>query len=582
MKGIAAVLGAGSQVNFFRLNRKFALKGTSPSGSDRQLGGVFTTVPAVTSGMAQRPPIILQSSDTAVPSAARIVVPGGPISLTQRIDLFGLGTDYGMYHKRLWGTLVQDDLSDWQGLGGDFTSAPAAIAWQAERVDVFGVGLDHAMYQKTANGETWSAEWLRLGGTFTSAATLAVSGTSQLNLFARGADFTLRGNHSDGTTWFGFENHGGNLASPPVAISWGSNRVDVFAIFNDGALWHIWWDGAIWNEWESLGGSYLSEPAAVSSVPGRLDVFVRGTDWQLHHHQFTDDAWASPEILNWGGGSMADPPTAFGMDESPTALATAPDALMVFVPTNNKGYRIGTWNGQSWAFEVGLVPAFDDPDNALRMPSRYEFKVVDIRVRDTMALVTDTDAAAASVLVGNWPVMTQTQWLGDLGSLTNQEQPPNLLDFSPVTVDFAEAISFSYLVINNGHSDQSQILASLAAGSNSLSLAVTASMAQDIANGVAKIASAALSSTVTVPVVGSILGAAGGWLLSQLVSLAFADCDGLVAAELSASIGRGLFEATNNGNTSFGATTTHRSSKPSILCGTGDCVYDVTWSITPL
>ncbi len=207
-----------------------------------------------------------------------------------------------MYHKRFWGAFDQNDFqTPWQKLDGIFTSAPAAIGWGNERVDVFGLGLDHAMYRNTAIGlGAWSTQWARIGGTFTSAASLIVVG-GQLNLFARGDDFTCRGNHSDGTTWFGFQNHGGNLASPPVAVSWGPDRIDLFAIFNDGALWHRWWDSQIWNPWESLGGNYAGEPAAVSWAPGRLDVFAMGSDdCALHHHWFSGDTWSVPEVLDIG------------------------------------------------------------------------------------------------------------------------------------------------------------------------------------------------------------------------------------------------------------------------------------------
>jgi hypothetical protein len=44
-----------------------------------------------------------------------------------------------MYHKTLWGSFDQDDLSPWQPLSGSFTSAPAAIVWGAR---AFPVGIE--------------------------------------------------------------------------------------------------------------------------------------------------------------------------------------------------------------------------------------------------------------------------------------------------------------------------------------------------------------------------------------------------------------------------------------------------------
>ena len=107
--------------------------------------------------------------------------------LTQRIDLFGLGLDYAMYHKSFWGVHDEDSLSPWFRLGGIFVSVPAAIAWAGNRVDVFGLGTDHAMFTKTRTGSSWTSEWQRLGGAFTSAASLVSRGPNQLDIFARGA-----------------------------------------------------------------------------------------------------------------------------------------------------------------------------------------------------------------------------------------------------------------------------------------------------------------------------------------------------------------------------------------------------------
>jgi hypothetical protein len=571
MKGIAATVGGGGRRDFFWLDQNFAMNTQSPvrgAGFNLNFGGIFTSVPAAVAAMAH-PPIVVHPF--ATPSDVATAGPIGGLPLTHRLDLFGLGLDYAMYHKRFWGAFDQNDSqTPWQRLDGIFTSAPAAIGWANERVDVFGLGLDHAMYQKTAIGNgAWTAQWQRLGGTFTSAASLVVTG-NRLNLFARGNDYTLRGNQSDGTTWFGFQNHGGSLASPPVAVSWGPNRIDLFAIFNDRALWHRWWDGQIWNDWESLGGKYAGEPAAVSWAPGRLDVFVLGADdRQLHHHWFTGDTWSVPEILNIGTNP------GVGMGESPTAISLSANELQVFVPTSENQIRIGTWNGQAWNFASAGA--------SLRMPSRYAMSVDFVTAQTTRALLTDTDAAVASVLAGNAALQTKTQWIGDIGGPHPKQTQTNLLRFSPVTVDLAEPMSFSYLVVNNGHAEQAKILAALASGSDALSLSGSTSMQEDIGRGIAKIVTVTLEGAikVEVPVVGSILGAIESWLLGKLTDVIFAKCDGIVAAEMRAMMGRDLFMLTNNGRNPVTVTTTHHGTDSPTGCG-ANSVYQVTWTIRPL
>ncbi len=135
----------------------------------------------------------------------------------------------------------------------------------------------------------------------------------------RGADFTLRTNHTDGTTWFGWQNLGGTLASPPVALHSSPDRLDVFAVFKDGALWHRWRDSELWNDWESLGGSYVGEPAAVSSRSGTIDVFVvHAADRQLHQIKFANETWSLPRQVSTGASA------GVGLAESPSVLVTLP------------------------------------------------------------------------------------------------------------------------------------------------------------------------------------------------------------------------------------------------------------------
>src|SRR5579885_2855667 len=544
MKGIAATVGGGGRRDFFWLDQNYAMNTQSPvrgGGFNLNFGGIFTSVPVAAAALAH-PPIVANpgavlGSPMAAGPAVRPIGPIGGLPATHRLDLFGLGLDYAMYHKRFWGTFDRNDNQNpWQNLGGIFTSAPAAIAWANERVDVFGLGTDHAMYQKTA----------------------------------RGNDFTCRGNHSDGTTWFGFQNHGGSLASPPVAVSWGPARIDLFAIFHDGALWHRWWDGQIWNEWESLGGNYVGEPAAVSWAPGRLDVFVTGaSDRALHHHWFAGDTWSVPEVLNIGVNP------GDGLGESPTAISLAPNQIEVFVPTLQNQIRSVTWNGAAWSAR--------SEGASLRIPQRYAFSVDEVIVRTTRSLLTDTDAAVASVLAGNAPVLTAVQWIGDTGGPDPKQNQTNLLAFTPVTVDLAEPMSFSYTVVNNGHADQTKILAALKSGSNALALAGSSSMQEDIGKGIAKIVTVALEGAIkiNIPVVGSVLGAIENWLLGKLTDIVFANCDGLVAVEMRAMMGRDLHILTNNGRTKLTVTTTHHGTDSATGCG-ANSVYDVIWSITPL
>jgi Repeat of unknown function (DUF346) len=565
MKPIAAKVGEGGRRHLFWLNNGFGMMASPQPGAILEalnFGGVFTSVPAAIVSMARHK---LDTDPTIATDNAGFGL------ITERTDIFGLGLDYGMYHKVFWGSYNQNDFYPWLNLGGIFTSAPAAVAWkpnQEDHVDVFGVGLDHAMYTKTRIAEgDWATDWLSLGGDFTSSASVLTRKPSQIELFARGGDFTLRHNQNGGSGWFGWQNLGGKLASPPVAISWGPDRMDVFAIFNDGALNHRWWDGQIWNDWESLGGSYVGEPAVASSGLGRLDVIVvGGTKRILHHYAFHNNTWSHPQPIDHES-----------VVESPVVISAGPNVLEVFTPDKNGHGRTRIWDGHNWQFGMDMVVG------DMRVPSRYRFSVDLIKAKTPRSLLSDTDAAALSLAVGNWPSHIKTQWIGDIGGPSHpEESQTNLLEFED-SVDLAEAVSFGYLVVNNGHAAEDKILTALQNAGDSLNLASVASMSEDIAKKIVNFVSVKLTAllTINVPVVGTIAGTFEQWLLSKLTNAIFESCDGIVSIEFRPMMGRELFVMTDNGKKRITFTTIYHGTESPSACG-AKSEYEVTWTIKPL
>src|SRR5262249_32119425 len=150
--------------------------------------------------------------------------------------------------------------------------------------------------------------------------------------------------------------------------------------------------------------------------------------------------WSVPEMLNIGVNP------GDGLGESPTAISLAANQIEVFVPTLHNQIRSVTWNGTAWSSR--------SEGATIRCPQRYSFSVDEVIVRTTRSLGSHTAAAAASVLPGNAPVQPATQWTGDTGGPHPSQNQTNLLKFTPVTVDLAEPMSFSYTVVNNGHARQ--------------------------------------------------------------------------------------------------------------------------------
>jgi hypothetical protein len=494
---------------------------------------------------------VAAAAPSSAPPVAERVIPGVEPAHThvQQIDVFALKADLAMYHARFDNDLGPDDVIhtvDWQSLGGTFMSTPAAIAREDDRVDIFGVGMNRAMYTKSIVGSEVGSEWHPLGGVFTSAANVVSQKPGQLDLFARGSDFTLRHNQLNGSEWFGWQNLGGNLASPPVAVSWGENRIDVFAIFNDRALWHTWWDGQIWNAWEKLGGQYSEEPGVATWGPGRLDVFVLGdpqlsgkkpADRDIYHHWFSEGAWSPPSAMKSANPNHA----VFG---GPTVVSSGPNRLLVLAPgLEDPGHdgsasqtllelgsttadwgdgKVGSPTGPAgWSSRLGPI----------HLPNQGIVSVDFIKAVETRALHSDTDYASASVAIGNWPSVNVVQALEDL-TKTDKVQT-SLLSVGPTTIELAELTSFNYLVVNNGHAEAAKVMAALAQGGEGLNLGSVSSISSQIEGGTTKIAEVGIDSVLKgVPVLGPILGPIANWLLDKLSGIAFAECDGPVAAEL--------------------------------------------------
>lgn len=87
-----------------------------------------------------------------------------------RIDIFGIGLDNGMYHKAWNGNAW----SGYDKMGAEtFDSPPTVVSWGVGRIDLFGLGAgDNGMWHRAWNGSSWGPAggvgWESLGGVFDS------------------------------------------------------------------------------------------------------------------------------------------------------------------------------------------------------------------------------------------------------------------------------------------------------------------------------------------------------------------------------------------------------------------------------
>jgi hypothetical protein len=95
---------------------------------------------------------------------------GSPTAISSgdgRIDLFVLGVDQALYHKRWDGSAWQPSAEGWTSLGGSCAGSPTVVASGPDRLDVFVVGTDGALYHKWSEGSAWRpapTEYEYLGG----------------------------------------------------------------------------------------------------------------------------------------------------------------------------------------------------------------------------------------------------------------------------------------------------------------------------------------------------------------------------------------------------------------------------------
>jgi hypothetical protein len=324
--------------------------------------------------------------------AAKPVVSWGP----NRLDIFGLGVDNDMFHKwwdgTNWGPSNSKILWEWRG--GTFNSPPAAVSWGPNRLDIFGLGVDYDMFHQWWDGTNWGPSptdpnrWESLGGIFNSPPAAVSWGFGHLDIFGLGVDNTMfhkwwdpAWQSSDGTNWgpsrTEWESLGDPFAfnSPPAAVSWGPNRLDIFGVGVDtrldspkNTMFHKWWDptwtapdGTHWGpsqtDWESLGDpiAFNSPPAAVSWGSNRLDIFGVGVDTRLENppkntmfHKWWDPTWTAPDGTHWGPSRTDWQPLGGTFNSPPAAVSWGPNRLDIFGVGVDNIMRHKWWDGTSW------------------------------------------------------------------------------------------------------------------------------------------------------------------------------------------------------------------------------------------
>ena len=256
-----------------------------------------------------------------------------------RLDVFARGSSGQLMHEvfnNWWDT-------NWLDMGGDIKadSDPAAIQGAAHAIDVFVRWTDGTLRQKYYSASTWS-QWVTVdveGTTLTSDVAVCSPETNFLFMAARGSDGAVWYATCDSGTWSTWTSIGGAVksGSSPAVVSWGSGRIDVFVRGADNKLKHRAWLGTGWGNWEDLGGALTSNPTVCSRMPDSIDVFARGsgnTIWRLSYNAGNWSNWT-----DLGGGTI---------DSSPAVVSWDVNRIDLLARSSSNTLLHRWWSGAVW------------------------------------------------------------------------------------------------------------------------------------------------------------------------------------------------------------------------------------------
>ena len=126
------------------------------------------------------------------------------------------------HRLRLVPQVIQLPARSWSAerecLGGDLTSTPVVVSTAAERLDIFVLGPDQGLLHRRRTGSAWSA-WKELGGCFTSAPAVLPTGLDTFDIFAHRPDYLIYQSRLTAVGFSGWETLGSGLLREPIAAS---------------------------------------------------------------------------------------------------------------------------------------------------------------------------------------------------------------------------------------------------------------------------------------------------------------------------------------------------------------------------
>jgi len=231
--------------------------GSSPWTGWMDLGGIISANPGSCSWAANRIDVFVRGTDNRLHSkawsqdqwtdwylpVANGVLASAPSSVSwgyNRIDVFVRGTDNGL-HTVAW------DGSRWVGwmnLGeaGNLSLDPTCTSWGSGRIDLFSRGRFNNLWHKYYDG-SWS-NWENIGSNPASSPAAVSLSTRVLEVFFKGSDNLLYEKYVDynvSSAWSQIRVNCpiSNIKSAPSATCM-NNEIHLFFVDMNNTIWHVW------------------------------------------------------------------------------------------------------------------------------------------------------------------------------------------------------------------------------------------------------------------------------------------------------------------------------------------------------
>lgn len=199
------------------------------------------------------------------------------------------------------------------------------------------------------------------------------------------------------------------------------------------------------------------------------------------------------------------------------------------------------------------------------------FSLDSFRITDTRSRHEDTDYVTVSIAVGGKTPVTTTRRVGDVNNGTHNV---GLGVAAEIPTTGAVPVVFSYVILNSGHGNQSQIQSGVETALSALGSKAAQAATSAVGGALGATLGAELG-TAVVPLIGSAIGALAGWLVGSIGGVLFANCDGVVAAGVKVHSSADLIKQTTGGH-KLTETVEHRGTDSATGCGSNSKYYTTT------